>query len=71
MDLDKSSLSEFQCNHDSVDNVAAKQIVATGYARTLYRGVTIKAYTANIGTLYVGTANVSADNGYQLPAGKV
>lgn len=69
MDLDRSALSQFSCNHDSVDNVAAKQIVADGYARQLYRGVTIRADTANAGILYVGNnANVSAENGYQLPA---
>jgi hypothetical protein len=71
VDIQRSSLPEFSCNHDSVDNVAAKQIVATGYARPAYRGITIKAFTANSGILYIGSnANVSADNGYQLPAGE-
>lgn len=71
MDIDKSSVSEFQTGNSSVDNVAAKQIVATGYARPAYRGITIKAFTANSGTLYVGNnANISADNAYELPAGE-
>jgi hypothetical protein len=71
MDIQRSSLPEFSCNHDSVDNVAGKQIVATGYARPAYRGVTIKAYTDNSGILYIGAnSGVSSDNGYSLPAGE-
>ncbi|MGA2061082.1 MAG: hypothetical protein ABSG67_11420 [Thermoguttaceae bacterium] len=71
MDLDKSSVSEFSCGNDSVDNVAAKQIIATGYARPAYRGITVKAFTANSGLLYIGNnAGVSPTNSYQLPAGE-
>jgi hypothetical protein len=70
MDIDKSSLGEFSTGHDYVAAVS-KQVVATAYARPTYSGITVRADTANTGTLYVGAnAGVSASNGYQLPAGE-
>ena len=70
MDIYKTALNEFSTGHSNVAAVS-KQIVASGYARDALNGITVRADTANTGTLFVGpNAGVSATNGYQIPAGE-
>ena len=49
---------------------ASKAIVAAGYANKAYKGVRVRAATANTVVIYVGPQGVSVSTGYPLPAGE-
>ena len=69
MDLYKSSLSRFNVGNGRADAVP-QPVVAEEYAGELYRGVKIRAFTANNVSIYVGSSGVSASDGFELPAGQ-
>ena len=47
-----------------------RPIVAAGYAKKAYKGVCVRAATANTVVIYVGAQHVSVNDGYPLPAGE-
>jgi hypothetical protein len=69
MDIHQQSVDEFVVGHGGAD-VVSKPIVAAGYARKAYKGVRVRAATANTIIVYVGPQGVSENNGYPLPAGE-
>lgn len=69
MDIVQESVSEFVVGHGGAD-IVSKPIVAAGYARKAYKGVRIRAATANTTVIYVGPQGVSESNGYPLPGGE-
>ncbi len=51
-------------------DAASKPIVAAGYTDKAYKGVRVRAATANSLVIYVGPRSVTVSNGYPLPAGE-
>jgi hypothetical protein len=62
-------LSRFNVGQGRADAVP-QPVVAEEYAGELYRGVKIRASTANNVSIYVGSSGVSASDGFELPAGQ-
>ena len=51
-------------------DAVARQIIASGSVAKAYKGVRVRAATANTIVIYVGKENVTAADGYPLPAGE-
>ena len=70
MNIEQESLdSGFVVGSGGAD-AASKPIVAVGYANKAYKGVRVRAATANTVVIYVGPQGVSVSTGYPLPAGE-
>ena len=69
MDVFQESVSEFVVGHGGAD-AASKPIVTEPYSRKAYKGVNVRAATANTINIYVGPQGVSEETGYCLPAGE-
>ena len=70
MNIEQESLdSGFVVGHGGAD-AASKPIVAAGYANKAYKGVRVRAATANTIVIHVGPAGVKTTTGYPLPAGE-
>ena len=69
MDVFQESVSEFVVGHGGAD-AACKPIVTEPYSRKAYKGVNVRAATANSISIYVGPQGVTVDNGFCLPAGQ-
>jgi hypothetical protein len=69
MDVFQESVSEFVVGHGGAD-AASKPIVTEPYSRKAYKGVNVRAATANTIDIYVGPQGVSEETGYCLPAGE-
>ena len=69
MNITQESVNGFVVGHGGAD-VVSKPIVAAEYARKAYKGVRVRAATANTIVIYVGPEGVSESNGYPLPAGE-
>jgi hypothetical protein len=69
MDVFQESVSEFIVGHGGAD-AASKPIVTEPYSRKAYKGVNVRAATANTINIYVGPQGVSEETGYCLPAGE-
>jgi len=69
MDVFQESVSEFIVGHGGAD-AASKPIVTEPYSRKAYKGVNVRAATANSINIYVGPQGVTVDNGFCLPAGQ-
>jgi hypothetical protein len=69
MDVFQESVSEFIVGHGGAD-AASKPIITEPYSRKAYKGVNVRAATANTINIYVGPQGVSEETGYCLPAGE-
>jgi hypothetical protein len=69
MDISQESVTEFAVGHGGAD-VVAKSIIPAGFAGKAYKGIRVRAATANTVIIYVGPQGVSQDTGYPLPAGE-
>ncbi len=70
MNIEQESLAgSFVVGNGGADAVA-KPIVAAGYANKAYKGVRVRAATANTIVIYVGPRNLTIAHGYPLPAGE-
>ena len=69
MIITQESVTDFVVGHGGAD-AASKPIVAAGYVKKAYKGVRVRAATANTLTIYVGPRGVSTSTGYPLPAGE-
>ncbi|MHB9044403.1 MAG: hypothetical protein ACYC35_00535 [Pirellulales bacterium] len=69
MDVFQESVSEFIVGHGGAD-AASKPIITAPYSRKAYKGVNVRAATANTINIYVGPQGVSEETGYCLPAGE-
>lgn len=69
MDVYQETVTEFVVGHGGAD-ATSKPIVAAGYARKAYKGVRVRAATANAVAIYVGPQGVTEETGYPLPAGE-
>ena len=69
MNITQETVDNFVVGHGGAD-ASDKPIVAPGYARKAYKGVYVRAATANTIVIYVGNDNVTASDGYPLPAGE-
>ncbi len=64
MDIQQTTIQEFTTGHGVAD-ATPKPIVAAGYSRKAYKGVTVHCIS---GTVYVGPSTVTNGNGFELPA---
>ena len=69
MDVFQESVSEFIVGHGGADAVS-KPIVTAPYSRKAYKGVNVRAATANTIDIYIGPQGVSEETGFCLPAGE-
>lgn len=69
MNIEQESLDDFVVGYGGAD-AASKPIIADGYANKAYKGVRVRAATANTIVIYVGPKGVSVSTGYPLPAGE-
>ena len=69
MDIQQESLQEFVVGHGGAD-AQSRPLVAATRAPKAYKGVRVRAATANTIVIYVGPEGVTKDSGYPLPAGE-
>ena len=69
MDVFQESVGEFIVGHGGADAVS-KPIVTAPYSHKAYKGVNVRAATANTIDIYVGPQGVSEETGFCLPAGE-
>lgn len=69
MDIHQESASDFRVGHGGADAVS-RPIVEPEYSTKAYKGVRVRAASANTVVIYVGPAGVSEETGYLLPAGE-
>ena len=69
MNITQESVSDFAVGHGGAD-AGAGPLVAAGFAPKAYKGVRVRAATANTLVIYVGPRGVTEASGYPLPAGK-
>ena len=69
MNIEQESVSDFRVGHGGA-SAGRKPIVAADMASKAYKGVRVRAATANTLVVYVGPSSVTTDTGYPLPAGE-
>ena len=69
MNITQESVNDFVVGHGGADALD-RPIVAADYARKAYKGVYVRAATANTVVIYIGAENVAVADGYPLPAGQ-
>jgi len=69
MNIIQESVDKFIVGHDGAD-AAAQPIMVSGRVRKAYKGVRVRAATANTVVIYLGPHGVTTDSGYPLPAGE-
>ncbi len=69
MNITQETVNDFVVGHGGAD-AANKPIVAAGFARKAYKGVRVRAASANTIVVYVGPQGVNTTTGYPLPAGE-
>ena len=69
MNITQETVDNFVVGRGGADAVG-KQIIASGFIAKAYKGVRVRAATANTIVIYVGKENVTAADGYPLPAGE-
>ncbi len=69
MNITQESVTDFVVGSGGA-SAAGDAIIAPGYIRKAYKGVRVRAATANTLVIYVGPAGVTTSTGYPLPAGE-
>jgi len=69
MNITQETVNDFVVGHGGAD-AASKPIVVAGFARMAYKGVRVRAASANTIVVFVGPQGVETTTGYPLPAGE-